>query len=184
MAANRRCAVIVDRDGTVMLDVGYPKSPCDVRLLPGAGSALARLRANGFLLILASNQSGIGRGLVGHDEALRVHETLVSELAEVGVQFDGSYYCPHRPGEGCACRKPEAGLLLRAARELDLDLTRCFVVGDQASDVEAGRRAGCRTVLLAGDSQSGDPGLRPDFVATCWPEVVRYILGGTQEGAG
>jgi len=142
-------AIFMDRDGTVMADVGYPRQPDDVELLPGAAETLARLRALGFKLIVVSNQSGIGRGLVTADEAAAVHKRFVAELRAHGVELDGAYYCPHSPEDACTCRKPLPGLIEQAARELGVDLADSFMVGDKESDVEAGRRAGCRTIAFS-----------------------------------
>jgi D-glycero-D-manno-heptose 1,7-bisphosphate phosphatase len=139
-------ALFMDRDGTVMVDVGYPRRPDDVELLPDAPSTLARLHDLGFKLVVVSNQSGVGRGLVTEEEAEAVHERFVDALRANGVELDGAYYCPHAPDEECSCRKPSPELLQRAARELGLDLPASFMVGDRDSDLEAGRRAGCRTI--------------------------------------
>jgi D-glycero-D-manno-heptose 1,7-bisphosphate phosphatase len=155
-----RPAVFLDRDGTLIEDVGYPRDPEAVRLLDGAPEALAALRRAGFALVVVSNQSGIGRGLVSREEADAVHARFVRELQARGVELDDVRYCPHAPEEACACRKPAAGLLLDSARELGLDLDRSFMVGDKPADVEAGRTAGCRTVLFGGD----------------WGEAVGYLL--------
>jgi histidinol-phosphate phosphatase family protein len=160
-----RPAVFLDRDGTLIEDVGYPRDPEAVRLLEGAPEALAALRRAGFALVVVSNQSGIGRGLVTRDEARAVHDRFVRELRAHGVELDDVRYCPHSPEDACACRKPAAGLLLDSARELGLDLGRSFMVGDKPDDVEAGRAAGCRTVLL-GAAGAAD-----------WDEAVARLLG-------
>lgn len=153
-------AVFLDRDGTVIYDTGYPHDPDQVALLPGAAEALAELAGNGFKAVVVSNQSGIGRGFVSEAQATAVHERFLSLLESLGVRIDGSYYCPHSPDDGCRCRKPSPELLLRAAEDLDLDLGRSIMVGDKPSDVEAGRRAGCATILFTGD----------------WSEVAATIL--------
>lgn len=168
-----RAAVFLDRDGTVVHDAGYPRDPAQVRLLDGAAAALGRLRDHGFALVLVSNQSGIGRGLVTLREAEAVHAQVAALLEQAGVRFDGAYYCPHAPDAGCACRKPAPGMLVRAATELNLDLARSFMVGDRGSDMEAGRGAGCRTILLT--TAPADPS-SPDAMAADWPAVVRQIL--------
>lgn len=166
-------AVFVDRDGTVIWDAGYPRDPGEVAMIPGAAAALAELAENGFKVVVVSNQSGIGRGLVTLEEAGAVHDRFVAVLADLGVEIDGAYYCPHAPDEDCACRKPSPELLLRAAEDLDLDVTRSFMVGDKPSDVETGRRAGCATVLLAlRDEPTGDA----DHVARTWDDVTHAIL--------
>ncbi|HVE69582.1 MAG TPA: HAD family hydrolase [Solirubrobacteraceae bacterium] len=166
-------AVLLDRDGTIIEDVGYPRDPEDVRLIDGAADGLARLRESGFRLVVASNQSGIGRGLITAAEARAVHERVVAERERHGVALDGARSCPHAPDAGCECRKPKPGLLLAAADELGLDLGASFMLGDRLSDVEAGRRAGCRTVLLATDPPAG---AQADHVAARWFEALDFIL--------
>jgi histidinol-phosphate phosphatase family protein len=168
-------AVFLDRDGTIIYDVGYPRDPRQIRLLPRVGGALARLRRQGFSLVLISNQSGIGRGVLTLEETERVHRQVVSSLAEYGVGLDAAYYCPHAPEEQCRCRKPSPEMLLRAARELGLDLSRSFMVGDKPSDIEAGKRAGCRTILLTSNPVSSGFDPVPDDIASDWSEVLTFI---------
>jgi D-glycero-D-manno-heptose 1,7-bisphosphate phosphatase len=161
-------AVFLDRDGTLIVDVGYPRDPDDVQLLQGVPEGLRSLRSAGFRLVLASNQSGIGRGIVSKDEARAVHGRFTELLAGQGIELDGAKYCPHAPEAGCRCRKPEPGMLLDAARELGLDLEGSWMIGDKASDVEAGRRSGCGgTVLIA----------PPDTPAEGADEVAPGVLG-------
>ncbi|HSJ54531.1 MAG TPA: HAD family hydrolase [Anaerolineae bacterium] len=150
-----RRAVFLDKDGTLVENVPYNVDPGRIRLMPGAARALSRLRADGYLLIVVSNQSGVARGYFSIDALHGVEERLRELLAEAGAGFDGFYYCPHHP-EGsvepyaidCSCRKPNPGLITRAAQEHGVDLARSWLVGDILDDVEAGRRAGCRTILL------------------------------------
>lgn len=169
----RRCALFFDRDGTLIDDVGHIRDPTQVRLVPGAAPALRELRNAGFFLVLVSNQSGIARGLVSRAEAAAVHRRVVSELARADVDLDDARYCPHAPDDSCACRKPAPGLLLAAARELGVDLAASFMVGDKASDVEAGHRAGCRSIRFApAGADRGDA----VAVAQSWDEVVDLVL--------
>ncbi|MDQ6745242.1 MAG: HAD family hydrolase [Actinomycetota bacterium] len=144
----RSRAVFMDRDGTLMEDVGYPRDPAQVRLLPGVTEALRRLHDAGFLLVIVSNQSGVGRGLISPEQATAVHRRLMEMLGEDGVSLDQARYCPHAPEDGCDCRKPSPSMLIDAAFSLDIDLSVSYMIGDKRSDVEAGRRAGCRTILL------------------------------------
>lgn len=166
-------AFFLDRDGTIIVDAHYPKDPEQVCLVPGAAAALRQLAEWGFALVVVSNQSGIGRGLVTPAEAAAVHERFVALLAEQGVRLAGSYYCPHGPAAGCACRKPLPGMLRQAAAELRLDLARSFMVGDKESDLEAGQAAGCRTIWFAGDGKDQILTITPDAVARDWPTVTR-----------
>lgn len=166
-------AVFLDRDGTLIEDVGYPRDPERVQLLEGAVDGLRRLRAAGLQLVVIGNQSGVGRGLVTELEARAVHERFVAQLEHHGVRLDAAKYCPHAPWDGCACRKPQTQLLLEAAAELGVDLGSSYMVGDKASDVETGSRAGCRTILLRRD---GERPTGADHVARDWAETVRIIL--------
>ena len=110
----------------------------------------------GFQLVVVTNQSVIGRGLASHEEMSRIHEKLLAELKREGVSVDGIYYCPHLPGEGCSCRKPEPGLILRAAKDLRIDVLSSWMIGDKEIDIEAAKRAGCRGILV--ETNSGDLG--------------------------
>jgi len=143
-----RPAVFLDRDGTLIDDVGYPRDPAGVRLVAGAPEALARFRDAGFLLAVVSNQSGVGRGLITPDEMDAVHEAFVRAFADAGVTFDAVEYCVHGPDDGCECRKPSPGMILDIAERLGVDLARSFVVGDKDTDAEAGRRAGCHPIRI------------------------------------
>jgi histidinol-phosphate phosphatase family protein len=181
MSAEGRRAVLLDRDGTLIADPGYLSDPEQVALLPHAAGALAELARRGYLLVLVSNQSGVGRGLITPRQAREVHDRFVAVLAEAGVELDASYYCPHAPGVGCACRKPQPGLLLEAAREHGIDLEHSIMIGNSATDIEAGRAVGAFTILLASD-ESPEPTLA-DAVAGGWEEVCGIVLGQTLDHA-
>jgi histidinol-phosphate phosphatase family protein len=148
-------AVFLDKDGTLLEDVPYNVRPELMRLAPNSAEGLRRLHAANYRLVVISNQSGVARGFFEEAALGPVERRLREMLAEVGVPLAGFYYCPHHP-EGsvaayavaCACRKPAPGLIQRAACDLGLDLPASWFVGDILDDVEAGRRAGCRTVLL------------------------------------
>ena len=148
-------AILLDRDGTLIRDHPYLADPELVELEHGALAALQRLHQAGYLLVLATNQSGIGRGLYGEREFAAVQARLTELPAAGGVTLARVYHCPHHPTEAhgalrvsCACRKPAPGMLERAVRELDLARERCVMVGDSLSDVGAGRAAGMATVLV------------------------------------
>lgn len=188
----RARAVFLDRDGVLIRDVGLLVRPDQVEILPGVPAALLRLHAAGFRLLVVSNQPVVARGLIQERDVEEIHRVLVSRLVEEGgARLDGFYFCPHHPNaslpdyrEACDCRKPRPGLLIRAAREHDLDLARCFLVGDRTSDVAAGARASCRTVLvetgmhLAPPIESPEPDSEvvPDRVCAGLPEAVAWIL--------
>jgi histidinol-phosphate phosphatase family protein len=183
-----RRAVFLDKDGTLVEDVPYNVDPRLVRLLPGAGDGLRRLQDAGLLLFVVSNQSGVARGLFPESALSPVEERLRGLLADCGVALDGFYYCPHHL-EGvvagyashCDCRKPAPGLIRRAAAEHGLDLGRSWMVGDILDDVEAGRAAGCRTVLVDNGHETEwvlTPGRQPDLRAADLREAARLILSG------
>jgi D-glycero-D-manno-heptose 1,7-bisphosphate phosphatase len=147
--------VLLDRDGTIVEDPGFLRAPEQVRLLPGATSALRDLRRAGFRIAVVTNQSGIARGMFDEATLGAIHGRLRDLLAAEGAEIDGIYVCPHHPEEGrppyrtdCACRKPRPGLLLQALRELDLDPERSFSVGDSPRDLEAASAAGVPFVAL------------------------------------
>jgi len=150
-----RPAVFLDRDGVVIEEVHYLADPSQVRLLPGAAEAIARLNCLGIPVIVATNQAGVAHGLFPEPRVAAVHGRLDELLAGHDAHVDRYDYCPHHPAAKvpqyrrvCECRKPSPGMLIHAARECGIDLRRSFLVGDKLSDLEAGRRAGCRVLLV------------------------------------
>ena len=148
----KKRAVFLDRDGVVIREVSYLRRPGQVRLISGSASGIARLRRAGFKVVLATNQSGVGRGYLTLRTLGRIHRLLQRRLAREGARLDGLYFCPHLPaaagGKPCSCRKPGLGMLLRASRRLHLDLARSYFVGDSTTDMLTARRAGCTAVLV------------------------------------
>ncbi len=179
MTGKTEPAVLLDRDGTINEDTGYLSNPGEVRLLEGAAKAIKRLNHASIKVVVVSNQSGVGRGYFTHSDLSAVNKRLIELLKEDGARVDGIYCCPHRPDDNCGCRKPSTGLTSKAALEHSIDLTRSYVVGDKATDVELARNAGAKAVLvLTGDGERERPGLaRPaDFVAKDLSEAVRWIM--------
>jgi histidinol-phosphate phosphatase family protein len=187
-------AVFLDKDGTLVEDLPYNVDPEKIRLAPGALEAARLLHDAGFRLVVVSNQSGVARGLFAESALQAVEERLRGLLAEAGVPLAGFYSCPHHPqgtvaeyAGTCACRKPAPGLLVRAAQELGIDTQRSWLIGDILDDVEAGRRAGCRTVLLDNGHETEwlpGPLRQPDYRAADLAEAARLILASQlgQEG--
>lgn len=176
---NLRPAVFLDRDNTINYDPGYLADPALVRLLPNAAKGLRLLQANGMPLILISNQAGVGRGFFGENALHAVHARLEALLAAEDIHLHAFYYCLHAPGDACECRKPAPGMLHRAAREHAIDLHASFMIGDKPSDVEAGKRAGCRTVLIR-PTPNGEP-----FADVVCPDLLaaaQWILAERDEG--
>ncbi len=184
-------AIFLDRDGTLVHPRHYPTRPEELILYDGLTPHLKRLQQAGFKLVVVTNQSGLARGLFTEADLRRMHEHLKRELAKDGVRIDGIYYCPHHP-EGivpglamqCLCRKPAPGMLHRASAELDLDVRRSWFVGDILDDVEAGNRAGARTVLvdLGTERRPRVQLRRPAFVARDTRHALALIRAA--EGLG
>ncbi|MEM6371783.1 MAG: HAD family hydrolase [Pseudomonadota bacterium] len=149
-----RPAAFLDRDGTVIELVHHLNDPADVRLIDGAGPAIARLRSKGWPVVIITNQSVIGRGKLTEAGLGEVHAEMRAQLAQHGADVDGIYFCPLAPGVKDPTviedqmRKPGPGMLMQAAIEMDLDLEASWMVGDAVSDMLAGRNAGCRTILV------------------------------------
>ncbi|HYD80456.1 MAG TPA: HAD family hydrolase [Paucimonas sp.] len=148
-------AAFLDKDGTLVKDVPYNVDPSRVALCPGVIEGLRLLQRRGYALIVVSNQPGIAQGYFGEEDLLGLERHLDRVLRGHGIALDGFYHCPHSPhgrvaryATLCTCRKPMPGMLLRAAREHGVDCGRSWMIGDILNDVEAGRRAGCRTVLI------------------------------------
>ena len=139
-------AVFIDRDGTIAKDVPYCPKPEDLVLFHGVGAAVKKLNDAGFLVIVVTNQSGIGRGYFTEDTLSEIHEKMVTDLAKEGGKVDGIFYCPHQPDIGCRCRKPELGMILQALERFPLDLTSSYVVGDSDHDLELAKRIGAKGV--------------------------------------
>ena len=147
-----RKTIFLDRDDTIVPDRDHLDNVEGIELLDGAGPALRAMRDLGFKLALVTNQSGIGRGWFPESIVHAQHDRLHDLLAEYGVVFDAVRFCPHKPDDGCACRKPMPGQLLDAGRELDTDFGRSWMIGNSESDIGAGRAAGCRTIQITGDT--------------------------------
>ncbi len=148
-------AVFLDRDGTLIKEVGYLSSLSQIEILPNVPEGLKLLKSLGYFLIVVTNQSGVARGLFSESFVLQVHSVLREMLAQKCVQIDAFYYCPHHPTEGfppydidCECRKPKTGMLKEAARARSIDISRSWVIGDSLVDMQLARNAGCRGVLL------------------------------------
>jgi D-glycero-D-manno-heptose 1,7-bisphosphate phosphatase len=173
MTKARHPAVFLDRDGTLMRDVDYCGSPGNVHVFEGAPAALRRLKGRGYKLVVITNQSGIGRGYFTENQYSAVESELGQQLGGV---IDATYYCPHLPTANCKCRKPSAEMVVRAAGEHDLDLTHSFFVGDKPSDLECGRNAGVKTILVRTGYGENTDAARADFVADDLAKAADLIL--------
>jgi len=186
--------VFLDKDGTLVEDVPYNVDPARIRLAAGAADGLTRLAAAGWRLAVVSNQSGVARGYFPEAALKAVEARLRGLLGDIGVSLAGFFYCPHHPKGAvseyavtCDCRKPAPGLVLAAARELDTDPRACWMVGDILDDVEAGRRAGCRAVLIDNGNETEwvpRPFREPHFKVPDLAEAARVILASPGREAG
>jgi D-glycero-D-manno-heptose 1,7-bisphosphate phosphatase len=182
-----RAAVFLDRDGVINenLDGSYVHVWDDFRFLPGAVASIAALNRAGYPVVVITNQSGIGRGYMTEAALQEIHARMIAEVQAGGGHIDAVLYCPHAPQVGCDCRKPQPGMLHRAAADLGLALTQSYFVGDHLTDVQAGLAAGCRSILvlsgrgpsvraqLAADARYADVPVVDDL-----PAAVQLILEG------
>jgi len=170
--------VLLDRDGTLIVEKPYLSDPDQIELIGGAADGLRRLAARGIGLVVVTNQSGIARGCFDATRLAEIHERLVSRLRAEGVALDGIFVCPHHPDEHCACRKPRTGLALRAAAELGFEPAHAFVIGDRASDVALGRALGATTLLVRtghGAATLARGEAQPDHVVADLQEAAERI---------
>lgn len=186
----KRRYVIVDRDGTLNVERHYLCDPEGLELLPGVVEGLKCLRDLGLGLVVVTNQSGVGRGYFDLDRLAEIHARLESVLRNEGITLDGIYVCPHTAEENCPCRKPRAGLVERAADDLQFDLRQSFVIGDQARDILMGKSVGALTILVTTDCgmrTHEDAQARPDFTASNLLEaaqVIARLLSGEAADGG
>ena len=141
--------VFLDRDGTLNYDPGYLKVAAELKLLAGVGPSLARLKRAGARLVVVTNQSGVGRGIITLKDLEAIHARLQGLLEQEDAALDAIYFCPHHPDDGCRCRKPNVGMVERAVSELQLDLRRSYLIGDHARDIQLATRVGAKAILLA-----------------------------------
>ncbi len=149
-------AVFIDRDDTIAKDGPYCSRPEDLHLFPGVGRSIKRLNDAGYLVVLVTNQSGIGRGFFDEAMLTRIHEKMRGDLEADGARLDAIYYCPHHPDAKCSCRKPATGMIERAVRDLSIDLRSSYVVGDGDHDVAMGVKVGCRAFKVTKDLTFND----------------------------
>jgi D-glycero-D-manno-heptose 1,7-bisphosphate phosphatase len=152
-------AVFLDRDGTLIEDRGYMKATDQIVFLPGVIQALQKLMDMKYELIVVSNQSGIGRGLISEKDVLCINNILSEILQSSGIRISTFYFCPHHPNDNCDCRKPRPGMILRALNERDIDKSQSYMVGDKLSDAAAGIAAGVTPVLISNNIRVAKNGM-------------------------
>ena len=184
-------AVFLDRDGTINRHIGYVRSAAELELLPGAGAAIRKFNRAGIRTVVATNQPVLARGDCTEGQLREIHNKLETLLGAEGAYLDAIYYCPHHPHTGfagerpelkvaCACRKPGTGLIERARRDLNLDLSRSWLIGDSATDIRTAANAGIRSILVR-TGQVGDAGVfpeRPDATVADLPAAADLLLSG------
>ena len=178
--------VFLDRDGVINYDCAdYVKSWEEYRFLPGSLDALAALTAARYRLIVITNQSIIGRGMVALEVLEDIHRRMVAAIEQAGGRIDDIFFCPHRPDEDCDCRKPRPGMILQAGRRHLIDLTGAIMIGDSAKDILCGRDAGCGATILvrtgcgaAAEKELAAAGIRPTAVAADLLDAAGMILSG------
>jgi D-glycero-D-manno-heptose 1,7-bisphosphate phosphatase len=166
--------LFLDRDGTVIEECGYLKDPTLVRFLPGAADALGALASEGWKIVIVSNQSGVGRGLITPDQMDAVQRRFLELMQSSGIPIADSYVCTHTPADHCQCRKPSPYFIERAAIDHSLDLSASWMIGDREADILAGKNAGCSTIWLRNEVFAVAHDL-PTFVANDWIEIFERI---------
>jgi histidinol-phosphate phosphatase family protein len=175
-------AVFIDRDGTLVPDIPYLDDAERLTLFPKAAAGITRLQKAGFKVVMVTNQSGVGRGFFSEETLGRIHEKLAEMLEREGARLDGLYYCPHRPEDGCSCRKPATGMVDRASRDMNISLKSSYVVGDDTVDIDLARNAGTKSVLvLTGHGVGLLRDAKPDAVVRDISAAVDWILEDAEE---
>ena len=157
-SAEKQKAVFLDRDGTICEDASYLHEPEKFKLLPNALEGIKKMQDAGYKIAIVTNQTGIGMGYYTKEDFYKVNLEMFGQVSPSGIRIEKIYYCPHSLSEDCECRKPKAGLLKRGEKELNLDLSKSFMIGDKAIDIEAGKAAGTKTILVATGSGEKDKG--------------------------
>ncbi len=185
----RRRAIFLDRDGVINEEIDRLVRPEDLKVYDFAAEAVKKVNKAGFMAIIVSNQPMVAKGFIMKEDVERIHKKLETELAMAGAKIDAIYYCPHHPERGflgekselkieCSCRKPEPGLLLKAKRDFNIDIKKSYLIGDKTSDILAGKRAGCRTILVKTGYGGKDKlfSVEPDFSADNLLTAVNNII--------
>lgn len=190
--AGERPAVFLDRDGTIIRQVELLHKPSEVRVIPKAAHAIAAFNKLGYLTVIVTNQPVIARGIVGPREVDEIHALLISRLAKQGAKIDAVYFCPHHPDANvkkyrmtCSCRKPNIGMIMKAAKRFNIDLRKSFLVGDSTRDVLAGNRAKVTMILVRTGLKGKDKWQfkgKPDFVVKDLSAAARVVRRLSQGG--
>ena len=188
--ADLKPVVFLDRDGTINYDAGYINDVDNFMMFPYAAQAIRMLNINGFLVVVITNQSGLARGFFTEETLEEIHNKMTSDLLKQGAKIDGIYFCPHDPNAKvekykavCKCRKPETGLIDAALKELPVDKSKMYFIGDKHSDIMAGYKSGCKTIMVKTGYGKGDLlhksqkwEVKPDTVADTLLDAVKLIV--------
>jgi D,D-heptose 1,7-bisphosphate phosphatase len=175
-------AVFLDRDGTIAPDVNYCRRPEDFIMFKDVPFSIRKLNENGYKIVIITNQSGLARGYFTEETLARIHQRMKDELAAAGAKIDAIYYCPHHPDEHCDCRKPGTALFRKAAKDMNIDLVSSFMVGDTEKDIIAGKKAGCKTVLVATGTKTEKTAIDiSDYMVNNMKDAVQWILKNPQQ---
>lgn len=183
-------AVFLDRDGTINEEVGYLSRLEDLKIYENAAEAIRLIKENGFLAVVVTNQSGVARGFFSEDFIITVHNKMNEYLKERGASLDALYYCPHHPRFGneiyrreCSCRKPQPGLLLRAAEDFGIDLERSYVIGDMPRDMDTALNVGAKGVMVrTGYGNSVVATSKPLYIADDLLDAAKWIIRDWESG--
>jgi len=174
---NKRITVFLDRDGTINEEMGYLNHPDRFILLPGVAKAIRKLNENNILVIVATNQSGVARGFFLPEMIKIINKKMEKLLLEEDAHLDKIYFCPHSPEDNCSCRKPKTGMLEQAAKDFNLHLKDCYVVGDRIKDVEWAHRVGAKGILVLTGYGKGEY----EYMRHTWKEEPEHIAPGLSE---
>lgn len=173
----KRPAIFLDRDGTLIEEVNYLHRVEDLRLFPFTPPAVRRFKEAGYLVLVVTNQSGIGRGIYTEDDMHAIHDAIQNEL---DAAIDAFYFCPHLPCDGCECRKPELGMINAALRDHDIEIENSWMIGDKKIDIETGKRAGTKSALVLtgyGNAHKDSLEYTPDLISLDLGEAAKRIIG-------
>ncbi|MBI2118054.1 MAG: HAD family hydrolase [Elusimicrobia bacterium] len=172
-------AIFLDRDGTLIKDTHYLNHPNQIQIYKGVIPALKKIKKAGWRIIIGTNQSAIGRGILSVEMLQKIHKILVGIFKKSGVKIDEIFFCPHHPKENCICRKPNLGMLLKGAKKYQLDLKKCIVVGDNKCDILWGKNGGTKTILVLtgkGKKTLADSKVKPDHISPTLKTAAKWIL--------
>ena len=182
-------AIFLDRDGTINTEVDYLSTVKNLRLIKNTAKAIRILNQNRIKVIIVTNQSGISRGLFSIDDLDNIHNELKRKLRRRGAYIDAIYYCPHHPDEECSCRKPKNGMFKLAAKDFDLKLNKCYIIGDKLTDIKAAHNIYAKGILVRtgyGKSEQnklrGEADIMPDHIAENLYEAVKWIIKNINRG--